>query len=152
MTPTPEPPPRPNPQTAPESSSQSTPPNAPDPLTEEWVRWIASKLSGCRVDPDVDIIVQHRVTATDGGEFCWYVRVYGGQAAAAAGLAEGVGSDPGRLTFTSDRETAWAIAADGASAQRAFLEGRLRLDGDARLLISARPALDALGAALAPPS
>ena len=53
-----------------------------------------------------------------------------------------------RVTFTSDRETAWQVAVEGYSAQRAVLHGRMRLDGDVRLLLAARPALDAIGTAL----
>ena len=51
------------------------------------------------------------------------------------------------MSFTTDHETARAIT-EGKSAQRAFAQGRLSLDGDPRLLLAARPALEAIGAAL----
>ena len=129
----------------PEPHAQQT----PEPLTDEWVDWLGAVLSDCLVDADVDMIIEYRVTSADGSEFCWNLRLRGGRADVAAGPAE-VESGASLVTFTSDRDTARAISAHGESAQRAFLEGRLRLDGDALLLIAARPALEALGAALAP--
>ena len=79
------------------------------------------------------------------------MRVAGGRASAAPGPAGDEHADR-RVSFASDRETARAMAEEGKSVQRAFAEGRLRLDGDPRLLIAARPAMDALGAALSPPA
>ena len=128
------------------------PPDTPPPLTDEWVEWLAAKLSGCRVDSETDVIVQHRVTDADGDEFCWHVRVEGGAVQVAAGPADETASGPSVVTFMSDAGTARAISVEGASAQRAFLEGRLRLSGDVRLLISARPALAALAEALGRPA
>ena len=120
---------------------------SPEPLTEEWVAWLAERLSGRRIDSEVDLIVQHRVVDDDGGEFCWHVRLKNGTAQVAAGMADVSGDGPSVVTFTSDPETARAIAVGGASAQQAFVVGRLRLNGDSLLLISARPALAALAEA-----
>ena len=117
----------------------------PEMFTGEWVAWLDSVLSQCPVSAAVDLVLEHRVSSEDGSVFCWHVRVAGGRVSAAAGPA-----GAGIVSFASDRETARAIAVEGKSAQRAFAEGRLRLAGDAQLLIAARPAMEAIGAALSP--
>jgi predicted lipid carrier protein YhbT len=124
---------------------------APQVFTDEWVAWLDSVLSQCSVGRDVDLVLEHRVADEDGLVFCWHVRVTGGRVWAATGPAGEAYADR-CVSFTSDRDTAWAIAAEGSSAQRAFAQGRLHLDGDPRLLIAARPAMDAIGAALSPPA
>lgn len=116
-------------------------------FTDSWVARLDAALSTCRVDGTVDLVLEHRVTADDGSVFCWHVRVASGRVSAATGPAAGDHAHR-RVSFASDRETARAIAAEGKSAQRAFAEGRLHLDGDPRLLIAARPVMDAIGAAL----
>ena len=121
----------------------------PEMFTGEWVAWLDSVLSQCPVSAVVDLVLEHRVASEDGSVFCWHVRVAGGRVSAAAGPA-GAGSDESIVSFASDRETARAIAVEGKSAQRAFADGRLRLAGDAQLLIAARPAMEAIGAALSP--
>lgn len=123
---------------------------APEIFTDEWVRWLDAVLSACRVDDAVDLVLEHRVTSDDGSVFCWHVRVASGRVSAAKGPAAEHADR--RVSFASDRETARAIAAEGKSAQRAFAEGRMHLNGDPRLLIAARPAMDAISAALAPPA
>lgn len=130
---------------------QPGPTATPDVFTDEWVAWLDSALARCPVDGAVDLVLEHRVSSEDGSVFCWHVRVAGGRASAATGPA-GAGHADRLVRFTSDRETARAIAEDGKSAQRAFAQGRLHLDGDPRLLIAARPAMDAIGAALSPPA
>ena len=121
----------------------------PEMFTGEWVAGLDSVLSQCPVSAAVDLVLEHRVSSEDGSVFCWHVRVAGGRVSAAAGPA-GAGSGAGIVSFASDRETARAIAVEGKSAQRAFAEGRLRLAGDAQLLIAARPAMEAIGAVLSP--
>ncbi len=123
----------------------------PNVFTDEWVAWLDAALARCPVDSAVDLVLEHRVSSEDGSVFCWHVRVTGGRVTAATGPAAEQHAD--RLVrFTSDRETARAIAEEGKSAQRAFAQGRLHLDGDPRLLIAARPAMDAIGAALSSPA
>ena len=122
----------------------------PDFLTDEWVAWLDWMLSKCGADPALDFVLEHRVSSDDGAVFVWHVRVAGGVVSAASGPADEA-PGPRLVRFSSDRETARAVALEGGSAQRAFAEGRLHLDGDPRLLIAARPALEAIGAALSTP-
>lgn len=123
----------------------------PEFLTDEWVDWLDSALSECRVDSAADLVLEYRVSEDDGSVYCWHVRIASGRVSAAAGPA---GEAPGQalLALASDRDTARAIAVGGGSGQRAFAEGWLRLSGDPRLLLAARPALEAVGAALAGPT
>ena len=132
-------------------TTEPGPAEAPQVFTDEWVAWLDSALSRCSLDRDVDLVLEHRVANEDGSVFCWHVRVTGGRASAATGPA-GEGLADRCVSFASDRDTARAIATEGRSAQRAFAEGQLRLRGDPRLLIAARPAMNAIGAALSPPA
>ena len=116
---------------------------SPEPFTEGWIEWLQAALTRNRVDPAAAITVEHRVTGIGGGDFWWHVRLAGGRAEAGPGPAPDA-DHSNRVTFTSDRATARAIARGEESARRAFLEGRLRLRGDIRLLIANRPALEAL--------
>ena len=120
-------------------------------FTDVWVTWLDSVLSACQVDSTADLVLEHRVTNPDGSVFCWHVRVVSGRVSAAPGPA-GAGHGHRLVSFTSDDQTARAIAVEGKSAQRAFAEGRLSLGGDPRLLLAARPAMEAIGAVLAAPA
>jgi len=53
------------------------------------------------------------------------------------------------LRFTTDYATAARIAAGGLGAQRAFVEGRLRVGGDLSLLIRHHKALSTIDDVLA---
>ncbi len=113
-------------------------------LSEEWVGLLGAAVAGVRVDPEVSLSIEQNVVDPDGSVFVWHLAVDRGRASAAVGAAR---AGPGRLVLSTDRETARSIAAGEASAQRLFLGGRLRLDGDAGLLPGARAALEALGEA-----
>lgn len=120
----------------------------PEHFTDEWVHWLDSVLSECRVDGAISLVLEYHASGDDGSTYCWHVRVASGRVAAAAGRA---GEAPGQpvVVLASDGETARAVATEGGSAQRAFAEGRLRFSGDPRLLLAARPALETIVAALA---
>ena len=118
-------------------------PGLPPPLSADWIKWLSVTLASRRTEDVTAAVVEHRVTDGADREFCWHVRLADGRASVIEGPAvpaEGATI----LTFESDIRTARAIALGEASAQRAFLEGRLRLRGDARLLIATRPAFEAL--------
>ena len=119
--------------------------------SDEWVALLDSVLSECRVGDAVDLVLEYHVSDDDGSVYCWHVRIASGRVSAAAGRS---GDAPGEaiVALASDRDTARQIAIEGKSAQRAFAEGRLRFSGDPLLLLAARPALAAVGAALAGPA
>ncbi|MXW99171.1 MAG: hypothetical protein F4Y05_00810 [Acidimicrobiaceae bacterium] len=116
--------------------------------SDEWVDWLDAALSECRVDDSVGLVLEYHASDDDGSVFCWHVRIASGRVSAAVGRAGEAHGQP-VLTLASDRDTAQAIAIEGESAQRAFAEGRLRFSGDPRLLLAARPAMEAIGAVLA---
>ncbi len=90
------------------------------------------------VDASTSIVIEQKVVG-DGVDTAWHTRVAEGAMSVIPGPAPE--SD---ITLTCDPDTAASIASGRLSAQRAFLDGRLRLDGDVRSLMAARPALDAL--------
>ena len=119
----------------------------PAPLTLAWVEWLGSALSSCEVDTDADIVLAHSATESDGSQFRWHVRIRGGAVKVAAGPPEE--ADESRtVTFASSRETAWAVAVEGRSAQREVLEGRMKVSGDVRLLLKSRQAIEQISVAL----
>ncbi len=122
----------------------------PELFTNEWVNWLDGKLSGCNVGESVDLVLQYRVTNDDGSLFGWHVHVKNGRISACSAQTDETLVEP-HVTFTSDRETARAIAVEGASAQRAFAKGRLQLSGDPLMLLQARQALEAISKALREP-
>ena len=116
--------------------------------SDEWVAWLDSMLSGCRVAATTDLVLEYHVSDDDSSVYCWHVRIASGRVSAAAGRSGGA-PDQAIVVLASDRDTAREIAIEGKSAQRAFAKGRLHLSGDPRLLLAARPALEAIGATLA---
>ena len=113
-----------------------------EPLTDEWVDWLRNALADNRVDDTVAVTIEHCVVMNDGERFRWHTRLANGRVKVRRGAADE--DDEHRLIFTSDYDTARSIALGEQSIQWAFLEGRLRLDGDINLLINAHSALDAL--------
>ena len=129
-------------------TAERTPAHMPAFPSDEWVDWLDAALSECRVDDTVGLVLEYHASDDDASAFCWHVRIASGRVSAAVGPAGEAHGQP-VLTLASDRDTARAIAVEGESAQRAFAEGRLRFDGDPRLLLAARPAMEAIGAVLA---
>jgi putative sterol carrier protein len=86
-------------------------------------------------------------TVEDGpdGTVSWHIAISDG----AAELVPGPAEKPD-LRFTTTYDTAAGIASGALAAQRAFVEGRLRVGGDLSLLITHQRAIAALDDALAP--
>lgn len=119
----------------------------PEPLTPEWLQWMGSALAECRFDDSVDVILEHRVSQPDDTTFIWQVRLSGGMATVVEGPCdENLLSRA--VSFRCSRETALAVCLQGASAQRAVLNGEMIVNGDARRLLNARGALEVLSEAL----
>ena len=92
----------------------------------------------------VTFTVTQVVTGGPDGDVTWSVAVDDGTVALTPGPA--ARSD---LRLTTDYATAAAVAAGQLGAQRAFVEGRLRVGGDLSLLIAHQRALAAVDDALA---
>jgi putative sterol carrier protein len=112
-------------------------------LTDDWLTELASAAEGVAVPPEVRLTVQQVVL--DGAREVVYALVLGdGAMSVRAGRV-----DAPDVTLTQDRATAEQIRAGTLSAQVAFLDGRLRLSGDAAALRQAGAPLATLDDALA---
>ncbi|HET8619756.1 MAG TPA: SCP2 sterol-binding domain-containing protein [Acidimicrobiales bacterium] len=92
----------------------------------------------------ITLTVEQVVTGGPDGDVTWSLGVDDGKVALIPGPA--ARSD---LRLTTDYATAAAVAAGELGAQRAFVEGRLRVGGDLSLLITHQRALAAVDDALA---
>jgi len=91
------------------------------------------------------LTVEQVVEGAPGGAATWHLDIRDGHVAFVAGPA--ARSD---LRFTTSYDTAAQIATGTLPAQRAFVEGRLRVGGDLALLIAHQRTVAAVGDALAP--
>lgn len=97
-----------------------------------------------RATAGVRLTVEH--VAVDGprGTIRWHIAIDDGEVS----LSEGPAVEPD-LRFTTDYATAIQIATGSLGAQRAFVEGRLRVGGDLGLLIRHHKALSTVDDVLA---
>lgn len=93
----------------------------------------------------VKLTVEQTVEDTPDGSVTWHIAITDGRMALDPGPA-----DHADLRITTGWETAAAVAAGTLAAQRAFVEGRLRLGGDLSLLLIHQRALAAVDDVLAP--
>ena len=112
-------------------------------LSAEWLE-AARRALAAAGDPgdavaDVALTVEQVVDATT-----FHITLDHGKVT----LADGPAAAPD-LRLTTDYATAAAVAAGELTAQRAFVEGRLRVGGDLSLLITHQRALAAVDDALA---
>ena len=116
-------------------------------LSPEWIAALDEAVrddAGLRAaTAGVRLTVEQHVTDRD-GEVVYHVVVDDGRVAVAAGAV-----DHADVTFVQDRDTATAIGDGTATAQDAFMSGRLRVSGDVPLLIRCKDALTNLDHALA---
>ncbi|MDQ6782685.1 MAG: SCP2 sterol-binding domain-containing protein [Actinomycetota bacterium] len=94
-----------------------------------------------------DVVLQQVVTATPDGEVRYQVMIINGRASIHRGSEA-----EANMTFTSDYETATAVASGALSAETALSEGRIRIAGDLTRLDSyaeTLAGLDPLGSARA---
>jgi hypothetical protein len=99
-------------------------------LTDEWVDALTHAAQQHPNATPSTLIVEYRVRDGDGEPFVYHLRFVGphievrkGPAAAAV------------VAFTTNRETACAIARGELSAPAAFMAGRLQLSGDTAALL-----------------
>lgn len=107
-------------------------------LTDEWIAKLASAAEAVTVPPEVRLTVQ-QVVLDGSHEVVYALLLADGAVTVRVGRV-----DRPDVTLTQDRATAEQIRAGTLSAQVAFLDGRLRLSGDAEVLRLAGPSLAAL--------
>ncbi len=100
----------------------------------DWIERQSSRLEGIGVDPSVRMVIQQVLTDTT--STYWHVVIVDGSAR----VRPGVHRTPD-VTLTVDVATATAITEGRTSAQREFLDGRIRIVGDIAALMAAREAL-----------
>jgi putative sterol carrier protein len=105
-------------------------------LSDEWVTAVDEALSGLdptTFDPPVSLTIHQTVTGGPNGDCSYSVWFDGGRAGAGRRAPGGTTPD---VSLTCDWDTAVGIATGKDRAQRAFLDGRLRLGGDSRPLVA----------------
>ena len=105
-------------------------------LSDAWIEATAAALTAA-TPLESPLTVGYIVSGGPDGERS-YSMVYGPSAATC--LTGVVGAN---VVFVTDWDTAVSIAAGKVSAQRAFLDGHLRLDGDAVALLDSQVAIAA---------
>ncbi len=105
---------------------------------------VSGDASLARATAGVSLTVEHVVIDGPRGPIRWHVTIDDGR----VGLIEGPAVAPD-LRFTTDYATAAQIAGGALGAQRAFVEGRLRLGGDLGVLIRHHKALSTIDDVLA---
>ena len=78
----------------------------------------------------LELVIEQRIVEPEGADEIWHVRFGGGTVSVAAGSAADA-----QIVITQDRVTADGLRQGHTNAHRAFLTGRLRIDGDVDLLL-----------------
>ncbi len=101
-------------------------------LSDEWFDEMAAAAAAARPPADLELRLEQEII--DG--VSWTVRI-------GAGIAEFCrgGCDDADVRVVTDARTAEGIRSGAVSAQRAFLDGRLRIGGDVAALIEHRDVL-----------
>jgi hypothetical protein len=110
-----------------------------DFASDDWIGERARRLAAIEVDPALTLRIEQWIDDAA----AWTITVAGGRASMTAGA---VGEPDIRLL--ADATTAEAIHRGSLSAQRAFLDGTLRIGGDVSPLLEHRRALAAVTTAL----
>lgn len=108
-------------------------------LTDQWVDALDAAAAPLEVSGELELCIEHVVES-----FVYHVSYGGGRVRYRAGAAT-----DSTVRLVADRETATAIARGELSAQRAFMNGRLAIEGDTLALANAQPALRSIGDAFA---
>lgn len=95
------------------------------------------------VDRRVDLVIEQRLTGDE--STAWHITLGDGHVQ----VTEGRAAEP-TITLTSSFDTAVEIQSGRLSAQRAFLDGALRIGGDLQVLITHRSVLADIAALLSP--
>ena len=108
-------------------------------LSAEWLAALDEAAKDLEIDPDTSILIEQRIRTDPASEVVWHTRVAGGVVRFISGPAPDAD-----IRLSCDQETALALSQGRLSAPRAFLDGRLHLDGDISALTGARAGLDAM--------
>jgi putative sterol carrier protein len=105
-------------------------------LSDEWMEQAAAGLESADVPDDAQMVIQYEISGGGNGKVRYVLDVRDGKAT----IISGKQADA-PVTFTLDYDTAVAVAKGELSAQVAFMQGRMKLAGDVRVLIDGAAAL-----------
>ena len=109
-------------------------------LSDDWFEELTAAAATATPPADLELTIEQRIT--DGER--WSVRIGGGRVEVARGAA-----DDADVQVVTDAATAEGIRSGRLSAQRAFLDGTLRIGGDVAALIEHREQLAELSVGFA---
>lgn len=112
----------------------------PEFLSDQWFTDLAARAEAATAPADLDLTIDQVIDDTTS----WRTTIAGG----AVTIDRTPRGEPD-VHIVTDRAAAVAIRAGSLSAQRAFLDGRLRIGGDIAALMAHREALAELGVGLA---
>ena len=116
-------------------------------LSDEWItataRAVATDAALQSTAKSHDVSVTQVVTDTPFGEVSYHLVCRDGK------VAFNRGSAPGDIVFTQSYETAVGVATGKLNAAEAFINGRVRFQGDHQRVIDAQPLFAALDAVFA---
>ena len=108
----------------------------------QWIEERQRRVAELEVASELTLTIEHRVVGDDAET--WHVEIEGGQ------ITFRIGPHPNpTLTLTGSRSTTDAIRSGEQSAQRAFLNGELRVGGNVATLLDNHIQLEKLAALLA---
>ncbi len=113
-----------------------------DFLTDAWFADLEAKAEAATAPSGFEFVLEQAVSGDP--DHRWQVQIGGGQVR----IERDPTGDPDARIHT-DQATANGIHAGEISAQRAFLDGRLRIGGDVQALMDHREVLAELGLGLA---
>lgn len=113
-----------------------------DRSTDDWISTLAERAAAVTVDAGLDLVIEQRLA--DDPDTAWHLEFRDGSLT----VHRGRHPEP-RIVLTSPRATVDAIRGGELSAQRAFLDGDLRIGGDIATLLDHRTALAAVAELLA---
>jgi len=117
-------------------------------LSPEWMaaagRALAADAELGAATAGLDLTICQTVTGGPHGDVTWHVTLGEG----VVRLVPGPPEEPATVRFSTDYATATAVATGELAAQRAFVEGRLRVGGDLSQLITHHRTLAAVDDAL----
>ncbi len=108
----------------------------------EWIAQRQRKVADLEFSPELSVTIEQRVTGDN--EDVWHVEIDAGQVT----FRSGPHPNP-TLTLTGSRPTIEAIRSGRQSAQRAFLDGELKVGGDISALLDSHVQLENVAALLA---
>lgn len=113
-------------------------------LSEEWIKEVNNQLQSNEAVASAakgqNLIIQNVITDTPDGEKRTFLRITDGAPEIGLGDVEGA-----EATVTQNYETSVAVAKGELNSQAAFMQGKIKVQGNMMKLMTIQPFLQALG-------